>query len=173
MSILLLSGLLIHILDHPREIMTLSKANNHPQNRNFRAWRHPNFRSPLITTGLSFPQFTMHQPSQPPPQYSTLPPAAAAAAAPPPQQQPDPLQQPTMQQPATMAMMPAMTAGSAQRRRISARHTLFKVAFSGLLLAVVLFIVGFSAPGWANKSGLWMSCSYRCFSNVGRGSGTE
>ena len=57
-------------------------------------------------------------------------------------------------------------------RRIQARHTLFKLGVGGLLLATLLFTLGFSAPAWLDRSGLWMDCSYgTCFTNMGVGPG--
>ena len=68
------------------------------------------------------------------------------------------------------AMMPMAKPPTFRRLRV--RHTLFKVGVGGLLFATLLFIVGYSAPAWSNRIGLWLSCSSsRCASNVGSGQG--
>ena len=47
------------------------------------------------------------------------------------------------------------------------RHVLHKIGVVGVMLATLLFLVGFSVPAWAAQSGLWMRCSSdACTTNV-------
>ena len=88
------------------------------------------------------------------------------------QQQPPPPQYPPPQAMAPVTY-PAMTPTNKPPtfRRIIVRHTLFKAGVGGLFLSTLLFIVGYSAPAWANQDGLWLSCGYSCTSNTGAGPG--
>ncbi|XP_076458243.1 uncharacterized protein LOC143291976 [Babylonia areolata] len=54
-------------------------------------------------------------------------------------------------------------------RRIFHRHDLFRLGFLGLLLAAVMFAVGFSVPAWADQMGLWVSCAFRPCQDVKTG----
>ncbi|XP_076458539.1 uncharacterized protein LOC143292235 [Babylonia areolata] len=108
------------------------------------------------------------------------------AAAQPQQHQPVPAAaQPQQQQPVMVPMQltaapqpyPVVTPAAYSRttvRRIRFRHRHFRAGFGSLVVAMILFTVGFSAPRWAiamNDFGLWESCIGRgsCHDNVGGG----
>lgn len=47
------------------------------------------------------------------------------------------------------------------------RHVFFQVGWIFMLVAAIIFTIGFSAPAWKDRMGLWMNCtSDNCVSNV-------
>ncbi|XP_076459410.1 uncharacterized protein LOC143292752 [Babylonia areolata] len=94
------------------------------------------------------------------------------AAAQPQQQQPVmvPMQQTAAPQP--YAVVTPAAGNKTTVRRIRFRHIFFKVGLAALVVAMILFIVGFSAPRWGiapTDFGLWEKCSGSCYNFVGSG----
>ncbi|XP_070182448.1 uncharacterized protein, partial [Littorina saxatilis] len=75
-----------------------------------------------------------------------------------------------MQQPTPAFQQPVMSPYVVRAptfRRIKVRHSLFKAGVGLLVFSTVVFVVGYSAPAWSDRTGLWMSCEFGgCNSNT-------